>query len=144
MSGKTIEENSQYKINQSVDNSELSFNWDHVEGLSINDFKKGIAQFATQCEANKPNRAVIDARNLDQHSPAIAWLSGQEKFADEEDYMPWWIREVVPNYNDAKITSLAVATGNPQAPGELKEMAPEVGFKVGYFNSLDDARNWGV
>jgi len=144
MSTKTIETNSQYTISQSGDNSELSLNWAHVEGLSISDFKQGIAKFSVQCETNKPSRAVIDARSVDHQSPAFAWLSGQEKFEDQEEYMSWWMREVVPNYNDAKITSLAVATGNPQAPGELNEVAPEIHFKMGYFNSLEDARNWEV
>jgi len=52
------------------------------------------------------------------------------------------MREIVQVYNDAGVVSLAVATGNPQAPGELPQVPPGDEFKIGYFNGLDDATGW--
>jgi hypothetical protein len=84
---------------------------------------------------------MFDARNLDKNSPAFGWVSGQQKSESQEEYMSWRTREVAPGYNSAKIATIAVATGNPNSPGEIK-LPQEVGFKMGYFNSLEDARNW--
>ncbi|SRR6266446_1755258 len=142
MSGKTIKEDDQYTVIQSGDGSELCLNWNHIDRLSINDFKKGITEFVNQCKTHKPIHAVIDARNLDKNSPAFGWVSGQQKFEGEEEYMSWWTREVAPGYNNSRIATVAVATGNPNSPGELNELPQGVNFKMGYFNSLEDARNW--
>lgn len=142
MSGKSIKENNQYTIIQSDDDSELSFTWNHTKGLGIDDFQKGILELVNQCKTHKPIHAVFDARNLDQNSPAFGWVSGKQKFESQEEYMSWWTREVAPGYNNSGIATVAVATGNPNSPGELKELPPGVNFKMGYFNSLEDAKNW--
>lgn len=141
MRGKTIKENKQYTISQSGSN--LVFTWKQVTDLSIEDMAKGIIEFAGQCKNHQPDHALIDARLLNPKSPAIGWVSGQQRFDDQEAYMAWWTREIAPIYNDAGISRLAVATGNPNAPGELSENPPGVEFKMGYFNGLDDATNWG-
>ncbi len=135
---KTIEDNGQYTISQS--GSDLVFTWKYVAGLSIKDMASGIKSFATHCKSLKPHRAVIDARQLDPKSPGLGWVSGQQKFEEQEEYKPWWLREIIPLYNEAGISSLAVATGNPQAPGETE--TPGAKFKMGYLNSLDDAMNF--
>jgi hypothetical protein len=140
--GSMIDENSHYSFVLSEDKQALLFNWKHVEGLSVQDFRRGIAEFADQCKKHKPTRAVIDATELDQGSPAVAWLRAQNIDTDEEAYVKWWTREIVPVYHDAGISSLAVATGDPNAPGELANLPPEVNFKVGYFPDLETTLQW--
>ncbi|MBI3524716.1 MAG: hypothetical protein HY066_09335 [Betaproteobacteria bacterium] len=142
MNGKTIKESDQYTVVKSGDGSELCFTWSHTEGLGLGDFKKGIIEFVNQCKTHRPIHAVFDARRLDKDSPAFGWVSGQQKFEGEEEYMSWWTREVAPGYNSSKIATLGIATGNPEAPGEIPKPPPGVDFKLGYFNSLEDVRNW--
>lgn len=90
------------------------------------------------------SQRVIDATKLDQNSPAIGWISGRQKFENEEDYMPWWAREIIPKYNNSGIATLAVATGNPNASGELSEQPPGVRFRMGYFKQLGEAKKWSA
>ena len=142
MSEKTLKEHEQYHISQS--GQDLLFTWKFVAGLSIEDMAKGIVDFANYCNTHKPKRALIDARQLDPICPALGWVSGQQSFPDQEEYMHWWQREVLPLYNSAGIVSLAVATGNPNAPGAIAENPPGVNFKMGYFNELDDASHWDI
>lgn len=120
----------------------LLFSWKPAPGLSARDFAAGIAEFADQCKAQHPTKAVIDARNLDQSSEAFQWLRGHVEPTDLDAYDPWWFKEIVPLYHDAGIASLAVATGDPNAPGELAEVPPGVKFKMGYFHDLDHALGW--
>lgn len=140
--GSMIVENSHYSFVLSEDKQALLFNWKRVEGLSVPDFRKGIAEFAGQCKKHKPTRAVIDATKLDQGSPAVAWLRAQNADTGEEAYVKWWAREIVPVYHDAGISGLAVATGDPNAPGELANIPPGVKFKVGYFPDLETTLQW--
>ncbi|WP_282605404.1 hypothetical protein [Pelagibius sp. Alg239-R121] len=140
--GKLLKDNSNYSFVQSEDKKLLLFNWKHVAGLSIQVFQRGISKFAEQCKRHKPTHAVIDARALDQGSPAVAWLRSQDVETTLEDYMTWWTREVLPVYQDAGISSLAVATGDPNAPGELTSLPPEVRFKMGYFPDLETSLDW--
>lgn len=140
--GRKIFENNQYSFVLSEDQQALLFDWKHVKGLSAQDFRKGIADFAGQCKKHKPARAVIDATQLDQTSPAVAWLRAKNADTNEEAYGQWWAREIVPVYHAAGVSSLAVATGDPNAPGELTNLPPEVHFKVGYFPDLETALQW--
>ncbi|MGI9450173.1 MAG: hypothetical protein ACR2QH_06000 [Geminicoccaceae bacterium] len=142
--GQSIEENAHYSITSDDENGTLVFSWKPVAGLGIRDMQDGIATFAGQCKLRKPAQAVIDARKLDPDSPARAWVSSQKTFPGQEDYGPWWSREIVPVYNDAGIASLAVATGDPNAPGEIASAPPGVTFKMGFFPNLDAAMRWRV
>ena len=139
--GNRLVENEAYGFVLSEDQRVLLFIWKRVEGLSIELFKRGISEFAELCRNHRPSNAVIDAGALDQESPAVAWLrsSGVES---TEGYMDWWAREIVPLYNHAGIASLAVATGDPNAPGMLPNLPPEVRFKVGYFPDLETSLAW--
>lgn len=140
--GKIVEESSQYSITLNEDKTALIFSWQYIKGLSINDFQKGISEFAVECNNHKPNYAVIDASNFDQDSPAIAWLQDRITNSQKENYMTWWSREIVPIYHDAGIISLAVGTGDPNAPGELPNTPPGVKFKIGYFPNFESALQW--
>ena len=140
--GKLLDENDAYSFVLSEDKQVLLFNWKHVKGLSVQIFQKGISEFAGQCKTHKPAHAVIDASALDQGSPAVAWLRSQSTDTDAEEYMTWWAREIVPVYHDAGISSVAVATGDPNAPGELSSLPPEVNFKMGYFPDLESSLGW--
>ena len=84
--GRMIDENSQYSFLLSEDKQALLFNWKPIKGLSAQDFRKGIAEFAGQCKKHRPTRAVIDATALDQGSPAVAWLRAKNTDANEEAY----------------------------------------------------------
>ena len=140
--GDLVEQTAQYAFIAIEDGTGLLFDWKHVQGLGIADFQRGIAAFAAQCRARRPAHPVIDASRLDQGSPAVAWLRGQTDGSDEEPYAAWWMREIVPVYHTAGIASLAVATGDPNAPGELENLPPGVKFKVGYFPDLEAAMRW--
>ena len=126
---KIVEDVAQYRTVLTEDEKALVLSWKHVAELSIEDFRMGVIRFASQCKTHKPARAVIDARKLDPAGDSLAWVSGQKKFTNEEEYAPWWTREIVPIYHEAGIASLAVATGNPNAPGELAEIPPGVNSK---------------
>jgi len=141
---KTLEENNQYSFVLSDEKETiLLFTWKHVPGLSGSDFQAGIAAYAKLCEIHKPTKAVIDASSLDQASQAIAWLRGNND-GMSEDYNTWWTRAIVPVYHKAGILALSVATGDPNAPGELPNVPPGVEFKIGYFPDLDAAMSWEV
>ncbi len=140
--GKIVEENEKYSFVLTADKTVLAFGWKHAAGLAVEDFQKGIAGFAAQCKTHKPARAVIDAAALDQGSPAVAWLRGQNPDTDREDYNTWWTRVVLPVLHEAGIVSLAVGTGDPNAPGELGQVPPGVNFKIGYFPDFDAAMAW--
>lgn len=142
--GTIIEENDQYRFILSEDNSVLMFDWKHIKGLVVENFQSGIIEFAAQCKLHKPTRAVIDAVELDQNSPAVAWLRGKNTDKAKDDYQTWWAREIVPMYHDSGIVSLAVGTGDPSAPGELPETPPEINFKIGYFTNFESAMQWKV
>ena len=137
-----IDENSHYSFVLSEDKQTLLFSWKPIAGLSAQDFRRVIAAFADQCKKYRPTHAVIDATALDQTSPAVAWLRAQNIDAEEEAYAKWWAREIVPVYHDAGISSLAVATGDPNAPGELANLPPGVNFKIGYFPDVETTLQW--
>ncbi len=143
-SGKAIEENERYSFVLAEDKASLMFIWKHIEGLVVEQFQGGISGFAAQCRTHKPARAVIDAAALDQGSPAVAWLRGQNTDTGREDYMTWWTREILPLLHDAGIVSLAVGTGDPNAPGELADIPPGVNFRIGYFPNFESAMQWNV
>jgi len=140
----TIEQNQLYDFRLIEGKSILMFIWKHSAGLSVQDFQEGIVKLATHCKTYKPARVVIEATELDQGSPAIAWLRGQNSDADIEDYTQWWMANIVPSYHESAINSLAVATGDSNAPGELQQSPPGVNFKMGYFHSLGSALQWHV
>jgi len=48
----------------------------------------------------------------------------------------------VPIYHEAGIDTLAVGTGDPNAPSELENSPPGVNFKIGYFSDLEAALAW--
>lgn len=140
----TVENHPHYSIVLRADKKALVFNWKQVVELSLQDFRKGVAEFAGQCKTHKPSAAVIDARQLDPNGVAVGWVSGRKKSPDEEEYGLWWARDIVPIYHDAGISSLAIATGDPNAPGEAKQVPPGVNFKMGYFTDLESALRWKV
>ena len=141
--GKIVQDNELNRVTLTEDKQALLFVWKHVSGLTLLDFKDGIAQFAAGlCKTYKPARAIFDARLLDSSGDPFAWVTGQKKFEGEEEYNTWWMREIVPIYNEAGISSLSVATGDPNAPGELKNMSEQVHFKVGYFEGIETAMEW--
>ena len=140
--GIVVDENKQYSMVLSEDKKTILFDWKFVAGLGAGDFRAGIIEFAGRCKKHRPTRAVISAAALDQGSPAVAWLRSQNVDADEEEYGAWWAREIVPLYHEAGITSLAVATGDPSAPGEVADSAPQIRFKMGYFPDLETALSW--
>jgi hypothetical protein len=139
---RTIADTPNYTLSFTEDGDAIVLKWKHVAGLSAGDFRAGIDRFAHQCRARRATRAVIDAAQLDQSSPAIGWLRGQDVQGEREDYISWWVREIVPLYNDAGIASLTVGTGDPGAPGELNELPPSVRFRVAYLPDLESALNW--
>ncbi|MFV1991357.1 MAG: hypothetical protein ACC652_11530 [Acidimicrobiales bacterium] len=136
-----IEDHEQYSIELTEDRDTLTFSWKFVAGLSAEHFADGIVRFADQCNAHKPTRAAIVAMALDPDSPAMGWLRSAEKVDGREEYDPWWAREIVPVYHEAGIAGLGVATGDPNAPGEV-ETPPGVNFKMGYFNDLAAVLAW--
>lgn len=139
--GNVIKEHEQYSISLSGDGTTMLFNWNQIPGLTAQNFADGITEFATQCATHQPSRAVIDARRLDQESQAVKWLRGQTQVDGVDAYDPWWVQTIVPLYHDAGITSLAVATGDPDSPGEIPA-PPKVNFQIGYFADVDSASTW--
>jgi len=139
--GTVLDNGDQYRIVLASDEKTVLFDWKNVEGIGVQEFGKGIAAFAGQCRTHRPTRAVIDARKLDRNSDALSWVSGQATPPGEEKYETWWAREIVPVYHEAGIAGLAVATGDPDAPGEV-DTPPGVKFKMGYFAGLEDALDW--
>ncbi len=119
----------------------LLFDWKSVKGLSASDFRQGILAYAQQCQQHGPAKAVINAMVLDQTSEAIAWLRGDNSHQNES-YDDWWAREIVPLYHSGNIATLAVATGDPNAPGELPNVPSFVKFKIGYFPDLQSSLQW--
>lgn len=135
----TIDDHDQYTIARVGDAVLLA--WKETPGLSADDFASGITRFATHCEQGKPTRAVIDARRLDQTSQATSWLRNQETVDGLDPYQTWWEREIDPRYNAAGIDSMAVATGDPNAPGQIPSPT-SAHFAVAYLSDLDAARTW--
>jgi len=137
-----IEDTNKCRFSQSLDAQMLLLEWKTVPGLLVEDFADGISQLAEHCQDHKPSHVVIDARKLDQDSAAVAWLRGEGSDANGDSYQTWWMRDIVPAYNTAGIISLAVATGDPNAPGELPEIPPGVDFRIGYYHDLASAVDW--
>ena len=126
-----LEDHRQYRIIRPSEGAMMMLAWKAVRGLAAQDFAQGISVFAELCRRDRPTRAVIDARQLDQESPAVRWLRGEGE-VDGEAYPQWWRRAVVPLYCEAGISTLTVATGDPNAPGRIA--SPEgVEFAIGYF-----------
>ena len=119
----------------------LLMDWHYFEGLSTKIFRDAISEFAELCMEHGPKKAVIDATELDPKSPAVNWLRG-DNANEEQAYGDWWLSRIAPKYRQANIDVLAVATGDPNAPGEIDAYGPNLGFKVAYLNDLDDAMNW--
>lgn len=140
----TIEQNALYHFRLIGDKSVLMFAWKYSAGLSVQKFKDGIITIASHCKTYTPARVVIEASELDQNSPAVAWLRGNTSDTDVEDYTQWWIANIVPIYNESAINSFAIATGDSHATGELQESPPGVNFKIGYFQNIDSALQWRV
>ena len=138
-----IEDHEHYSIVASEDQQSLVFNWKFVKGLGAEGFAAGIEQFAFQCKTHRPARAVIDARSLDPASPAMGWLRSQLVVEGLEPYEPWWANAVLPIYHEARISGLGIATGDPDAPGEVGTQ-PGVNFKMGYFTDVDAVLSWPV
>ncbi|MDA7948407.1 MAG: hypothetical protein MPJ78_13140 [Hyphomicrobiaceae bacterium] len=101
--GEVFGEAANYELSFIADRDAVLLDWKHIQGLSPADFRNGILDFARQCAARAPVRAVIDATKLDFGSPAIAWLQGQKVEGEDEDYDAWWMREIVPLYDQANI-----------------------------------------
>ncbi len=133
----------QYSIHPVPGADALRLDWNAVPGLSAPDFARGIVAFADACGTHRPRLAVIDARGLDPDSPAVAWLRGQARIEGLDAYDPWWSAEVVPRYHAAGIASLAVATGDPAAPGALPAREG-VRFAIGYFPDVEAALAFGA
>jgi len=138
-----IIEHDHYTISLSDDGTMMLFDWIQNSGLSALDFAQGITDFAGQCVAHQPARAVVDARHLDQESEAFSWLRGQIQIDGLDAYDPWWMQTIVPLYHDAGIAAMAVATGDPTAPGEVPT-PPEVNFQIGYFPDLESASSFAI
>jgi len=138
----TVAKTEQYNIVFDKGNSTLLLNWEKMAGLDIENFKEGIIKFAKHSQTYKPEHVLIDARSLDPDGDPLAWVSGHKAFANVEEYNSWWLREIVPAYHEARIVSLGVATGNPNAPGELPQVPPGANFKIGYFDDLDSVIKW--
>jgi hypothetical protein len=139
---KIVQDNKLCRFILADDEKVLLLDWKHVTGLSLVDFKNCVAEFASNCKRYKPVRVVIDARELDPNGDVIGWVSGQKRIEGEEEYNSWWIREIVPFYHEAGISVLSVATGNPNAPGELPNVPKGVNFRIGYFTDLETAMQW--
>jgi len=141
--GTMLDNGDQYRIVLASDEKTLLFDWKNVEGIGVQDFSKGIATFAGHCRTHRPTLAVIDARKVDPDSDALGWVSGRATPPGEETYETWWAREILPVYQESGIAGLAVATGDPNAPGEV-DGPSEANFKTGYFNSVEDALDWSL
>ena len=139
-----LEDNDRYRIVLASDQSYLLLDWKQRAGLGLEDFRKGVAEFAGRCKTHRPTRALIDASQLDPSGTAVGWVSGRETPSGEEEYLTWWVREIVPVYHDAGISSLAVAIGDPNAPGALSDLPPGVSFRIGYFPDLGSAKEWQI
>jgi hypothetical protein len=48
----------------------------------------------------------------------------------------------VPIYHESGIDTLAVGTGDPNAPGVIENSPPSVDFKIGYFSDIEAALAW--
>lgn len=138
---KTIKENEFYAINLNDSISALKLAWKENSQLDITEFKKGIIAFAESNSTHKPQRAFIDASQLNPNGNPVGWVSGQKEIEGVEEYNSWWGREIAPILNESQILGLAVATGNPNAPGEIP--SPEVAnFKIAYFTDFDQLLAW--
>lgn len=136
-----ITKNDAYSFTKLETEKTLLFTWKHVPGLEIDIFKSGIVEFAKLCSEFLPKKGIIDATKLDQESPAVTWLRGESQ-TEEEKYDAWWMHKIVPTYNSSQLVGLAVATGDPSAPGELPKAPEGVAFKMGYFADLKSSVDW--
>lgn len=136
-----IAKNYAYNFRKMETEGALLFTWNHVPGLDIALFKTAILEFAQLCAELMPRKGIIDATALDQNSAAVGWLRGQPS-AEEVSYDDWWLSEIVPKYNAAQMAGLAVATGDPSAPGALPHLPEAVSFKVGYFPDMKASLGW--
>lgn len=136
-----LHDNDAYVFEELEQDRVLLFTWKHVPGLGIELFKDAILEFAALCRKHEPAKGVIDACQLDQSSPAVAWLRGQAS-EEAQPYDDWWAREVLPIYISASLGQLAVATGDPGAPGEVPKPQRDAALRMGYFPDLDAARAW--
>ena len=130
-----------YRFEMLDDRNTLLFSWKPLRGVDPALFRKAISEFAQLCKEHRPARGVIDAQALDQSSSAFAWLRGAEE-GQSETYDDWWARDILPVYVQAELKKLAVATGNPDAPGEIPVPDNAGVFRMGYFYSLEDALSW--
>lgn len=130
-----------YTFEMVPDQDALLFSWKPVAGLKAALFRTAISEFAHLCLKHRPVRGVIDAQQLDQDSSAFAWLRGSTE--DEvEPYDEWWEREIFPLYIQAGLEKLAVATGDPNAPGEVPVPPNDAALRMGYFHQLKHAYAW--
>ena len=140
-SGRTLEENEDYKIVLSGDETAILLAWSATPGLSGARFAEGITAVAAASVEHSPTKVVIDARNLDSFSEAVGWLRGQRAVSGFKSYMEWWTETIVPLYDKSGMDSLSVATGDPEAPGEIP--APEgSNFRIAYVEDLLTASTW--
>ncbi|MGH3070889.1 MAG: hypothetical protein ACRDNB_01305 [Gaiellaceae bacterium] len=130
--GQVVDDHEQYSVVLREDEQALVQSWKNVVGLSVADDRAGVRRFAAHCVTYEPVRAVID----------VTRVVDRAQVADEEEFVPWWTREIVPSYHEAGISGLAIVTGDPNAPGETGEVPPGVKFKLGYFADLDSALRW--
>lgn len=140
---KVIKENEFFVIKLNESASALKLAWKKNSQLDIMEFKEGITAFAESNNTYKLERAIIDARHLDPNGDPFGWVSGQKKIEGVEEYNSWWSREIAPILNESQILGLGVATGDPNAPGEIP--TPEVAsFKIAYFTDFDQVLGWGL
>ena len=138
---QTIAENERFRMVRDAGAGVVLLAWRAVPGLGIDAFRQALTAFAEQCGRHRPRQALIDASRLDPDCPALRWVRGDSD--NPEAYAAWWAREMVPAYNAAGFAALAVATGNPNAPGPV-DVPEEATFKMGYFNDLDAASDWAA
>ncbi len=136
--GRTITTHELYTISTDGDATVALLTWNGVAGMAAKDFADGILKFAEGCLAHEVDKATIDATELDQQCQAVRWLRGTESVDGLDEYNPWWMENIVPIYNDAGVRALVVATGDPNAPGEL-DQPEQVQFAVHYLTTLEES-----
>ena len=117
-----LEDRERYRITRSGD--DLVLEWKQKSGLALDEFRAGVAEFAALCIRHRSDRALIDAGRLHPDGTTVGWVSGRRTPRGEEEYLTWWLREIVPRYYEAGISSLAVAIGDPDASGEGASSQP--------------------
>ena len=130
-----------YYFEKTENNDTLLFSWKPNVTVDVAQFRMAISEFAQLCLKHRPQRGVIDAQQLDQTGTGFAWLRGSKE-GQPDSYDEWWAREILPVYVQAGLAKLAVATGDPNAPGEVPIPDTSGAFRMGYFFGLDDAHAW--